>query len=288
MQGQVKEQDPELIEKNENLQQLCSFTRDKRDKVRKELSSAEDTERRLRPMLAENQAEHAELMNKLRIRQSECEASLSVVASNRDKLHERLVEHSLLQMRVHQMGEMYNKQIEKFYDLEQHKFQLQLAVEERLADLRCQMELLTTKRKQLRAERDQLKADINERRNKIEALKARFELTNELLGKNDDGSTISAIQLKMEAAQEKATLLERGSKLNEKVLNAEADIKALENTLILLNVSNDKYKRKIGEVQDNGENWGNNFSFDLFTISCIFQTNSMKKCENWPMNTRLP
>lgn len=252
MQGQLKVLDPELIEKNETLQLLCAHTREKRNKVKLELCSAEETERRLKPLLFENQNSHAELMNKLQNRQSECEAGQRSIGINRDALHERLVEHSILKMRVHQMAEMYNKQMEKFYDLEQHKLQLQLAVDERLVDLRCQMDLLATKRKHMRAERDQLKADINERRLKIDALKARFELTNELLGKNEDGTAISAIQLKMETAQEKALLLEQGSKLNEKVLNAEADIKALENTLILLNFSNDKYKRKMGQVHDNG------------------------------------
>lgn len=251
MEGQVRELDPALIEKCEHLQQAHSVTREKRDKIKKELTTAEETERRLRPMLVENQTEHAELMNKLRNCQSESEAGLRSIVSNRDKLHERLVEHSLLKMRVHQMAEMFSKQMEKFYDLEQHKLQLQLAVDERLVDLRCQMDLLSTKRKHLRVERDQLKADINERRYKIDALKARVELTNELLGKNEDGTAVSAIQLKMETAQEKALLLDQGSKLNEKVLNAEADIKALENTLILLNFSNDKYKRKMGQVQDN-------------------------------------
>lgn len=254
MQGTVKEVDPKLVERSESLQQLCNITREKREKIKKELSTAENMERRLKPMLAENQIEHTELMNKLRNLQSECEAGLRSISLNRENLHERLVEHSLLRMRVHQMAEMYNKQMEKFYDLEQHKFELQLAVDERLVDLRCQIDLLTTKRKHLRVERDQLKVDINERRQKIEALKARFELTNELLGKNDDGTAVSAIQLKMETAQEKAMLLECGSKLNEQVLNAESDIKALENTLILLNFSNDKYKRKMGQVTDNGMN----------------------------------
>lgn len=259
MQGQVKVIDPQLIEKFETLQLICSKTRDKRERVKRELTSAEETERRLKPMLFENQTEHDELMNRLRNRQSECEASLRTITINREQLHERLVEHSLLKMRVNQLAEMYNKQLEKFYDLEQHKLQLQLAVDERLIDLRCQMDLLGTKRKNLRAERDQLKADINERKIKIDALKARFELTNELLGKNEDGTAISAIQLKMETAQEKALLLEQGSKLNEKVLMAEADIKALENTLILLNFSNDKYKRKMGQVQDDGKTIGSRY-----------------------------
>lgn len=252
MQNQSKDLDPELIERHEIRQQLCLDTRTKRDKVKKELSSAEQTERHLKPLLFGNHSDHMELMNKLVGRKSDCEAGVRLIATSREKLHERLVEHSLLKMRVHQMAEMYNKQIEKFYNLEQHKLQLQLAVDERLLDLKCQVDLLNTKRKHLRAERDQLKADINERKLKIDALKARFELINELLGRNEDGTAVSAIQLKMETVQEKAILLDQGSKLNEKVLNAEADIKALENTLILLNFSNDKYKRKMGHVQDNG------------------------------------
>lgn len=285
MEGHLKELDPELIEKCETLQLLCTKTRNKHDKVRKELSSAEDTEKRLKPLLFENQTEHVELMNKLRNRQSECEAGLRSITTNRELLHERLVEHSLLKMRVHQMAEMYNKQMEKFYDLEQHKLQLQLAVDERLIDLRCQMDLLATKRKHLRSERDQLKADINERRIKIDALKARFEIMNELLGKNEDGTAVSAIQLKMGTAQEKALLLEQGSKLNEKVLNAEADIKALENTLILLNFSNDKYKRKMGQVTDNGKcfihNIKQNFYYSSFCLIISEEFNvKMQKLSN--------
>lgn len=252
MEGKVKDVDPQLVEKCENLQQLHSTTTEKREKIKKELASAEDMERRLKALLSNNQAEHIEMMNKLQNCQSECEAGLRLITTNREKLHERLVGHSLLKMRVHQIADLCNKQTEKFYDLEQHKIQLQLAVDERLVDLKCQMKLLATKRKHLCAERDQLIADINERRKKIEALKARFELTHELLGKNEDGTAVSAIQLKMETAQEKAALLERGSKLNEQVLKAEADIKALENTLIMLNFSNDKYKQKMGQATDNG------------------------------------
>lgn len=266
MQGKVKEVNPELVEKYERVELLCSQMRKKREKVQKMLTSAEEMERRLKPMLAENQAEHMELMNNLRIRETECEASRVAATNNRDRLHERLVEHSLLKMRVHQMTEMFNQQMETFYDIEQHKLHMQVAVDERLADLRCQMDLLTLKRKQLRSERDQLKADINERKPKIEAMKARFELTNVLLGKNLDGTVITAVQLKLEVLQEKALLLEQGSELNEKVLKAEADIKSLENTLILLNFSNDKYKRKMGQIQNNGKYLGSKLS-QLFLIT---------------------
>lgn len=252
MQGKIDEIDPALVEKRDCLQQLLIATQNKRDQSKKQLNNAETMERRLQPSLAKNTIEYAELMEKLRASQLYCENGTKSIHTNRENLHERLVEHSLLQMRVHQASELIDKQMMTFYDMEKHKLHLQLAIDERAIDLKCQTNILTMKRKHLFAEKDLLKADINDRNGKISALRARFELTKELLGKNDDGTTISAIQLKMETAQEKAILLDQGTKLNEKVLNAETDIKALENTLILLNFSNDKYKRKVGRQQDNG------------------------------------
>lgn len=253
MQGKVDEVDPVLVEKHDCLQHILSATRNKREHVKNQLAAAETTERRLQNSFAKNRTDHIDLMDKLQLNQLNCETGSKSIQINREQLHDRLVEHSLLKMRVHQIAEMLNKQMAKFYDLEKHKFQLQLAIDERMVDLKCQTDILTMKRKHLWSERDLLKADINERNGKISALRARFELTKELLGKNDDGSIVSAIQLKMETAQEKALLLDQGSKLNEKVLKAEKDIKALENTLILLNYSNDKYKRKMGQAKDDGK-----------------------------------
>lgn len=252
MQGRMVEIDPALVEKRDCLQQILMGTQNKRDHSKKQLNDAEKMERRMQQSVAKNTDEYAELMEKLRTSQLYCENGSKLIDTNRENLHERLVEHSLLQMHVHQVSELIDKQVMTFYDMEKHKLYLQLAIDERTIDLKCQTNILTMKRKHLFAERDLLKADINDRNGKISALRARFELTKELLGKNDDGTTINAIQLKMETAQEKAFLLDQGTKLNEKVLNAEKDIKALENTLILLNFSNDKYKRTVGRQQDNG------------------------------------
>lgn len=252
MQGTTKTTDPSLVERCNCLEQICNATREKREHARKQLASIIETERRLTNELAKEQSDHNAVAEKLRDRQMYCENGLKAIIQHREKSYERLVEQSVLRMRLHEMETMYNKQIEKFYDLEQHKCQLRLAIDERLVDLRAQLDLLMIKRKHLCGERDVLRADINERTLKIDALRARFECANDLLGKNEDGSVVSAIQLKIETAQEKELLMDQGSKLNEKVISAERDVKALENTLILLNISNDRYKRKMGQVQDNG------------------------------------
>lgn len=281
MQGKIDEIDPALVEKRDCLQKISVATQNKRDHSRQQLNNAEKMERQLQPSLAKNTIEYAELMEKLRTSQLYCENGSKSIQTNRENLHERMVEHSLLQMRVHQASELIDKQMMTFYDMGKHKLNLQLAIDERMIDLKCQMNILTMKLKHLIAERDLLKADINDRNGKISALRARFELTKELLGKNDDGTTISAIQLKMETAQEKAILLDQGTKLNEKVLSAENDIKALENTLILLNFSNDKYRWKMGQQQDNS--WFRmQFRFladhqpRLNLVNLIFQLNASK------------
>lgn len=92
-----------------------------------------------------------------------------------------------------------------------------------------------------------MKADIGDRLLKIDQLKKRYELSMDLLGKNDDGTTVTAVQIKIEMAQEKYLLLNEGNELNEKILKAEKEQQLLQNTLQLMNFSNDEY-RKIFET----------------------------------------
>lgn len=241
--GTSSEVNPDLVKKLECMEKIFKIVSEKRDCVRKQFSFAENAERKLTTKLAESSAEHQHFSEILKENQMKSESGASRLQQRRNEYRERLVEHSLLKMRLHQLQSMFEKQMGKFYDLAVHKSQLQLAIDERMVDLRSRMNILTLKRKQLYDERSLLMADIIERRSKIDALRARFELTNEVLGKNEDGTIISVVQLKIETAQKKECLMQRGSELNERVIAAENDIKALENTLILVNYSNDQWRR---------------------------------------------
>lgn len=241
--GQSREIDPDVMKKLECLERIFGIVSEKRECVRKQLAFTESAERKLTNKLAESTADLQDFSNVLKESQMKCECDASCLMQRRNELRERLVEHSLLKMRLHQMQSMFEMQLGKFYDLAVHKSQLQLAIDERMVDLRSQINILTLKRKHLSDERSLLVADISERRTKIDALRARFELTNEVLGRNEDGTIISVVQLKIETAQKKECLMQRGSELNEMVIAAENDIKALENTLILVNYSNDQWRR---------------------------------------------
>uniref|UniRef100_A0A182QA91 Coiled-coil domain-containing protein 39 n=1 Tax=Anopheles farauti TaxID=69004 RepID=A0A182QA91_9DIPT len=163
---------------------------------------------------------------------------------------ERLVEKSLLKMRIKQMERQLENQNDKMYTLERHRMELEAAICKRMVDITAQRDMLVLKRKYLSEERAQLRADITERSLKIEQLKNRYELSLDLLGKNEDGSIVTATQIKIQTAQEKYMLLREGSELNVKILKAEEDLKALENTLKVMNYANDKYKRGFQKVED--------------------------------------
>lgn len=102
-----------------------------------------------------------------------------------------------MKMRIYQLDKQLAKQNDKFYTLEKHKMDLEAAINERLLDINAQKDVLLMKRKCLTEERTQLRADIAERTIKIEQMKKRFENANDLLGKNDDGTEITATQIKI-------------------------------------------------------------------------------------------
>lgn len=145
------------------------------------------------------------------------------------------------------MEKLIAKQTDKAFSLEKHKMELEAAMNDRLIDIQTQVNVLQMKRKCLIDERAQMKADIGERLIKIEQLKKRYACAMDLLGKNDDGTIVTSVQIKIEMAQEKFMLLNHGNELNGKIVKAENEIKCMENAVKLMSFSNDEY-RKIFET----------------------------------------
>lgn len=251
MKGASNEVNPETEEKLITVTQEYEEKKLKYQIVKTQLTSVEDDMRRLTLSFNLATAEYEKLNNKLEEKQLQCEGGKKLLQQKIVNHQERMVDESLLKMRVYHMDMMVQKQKDKVYNLKKHKADLALAVNERIVSINVQTKLLMTKRKHLLEELIQLRADIGDRNLKIQSLMARYRNTVDLLGKNEDGTIISATQIKIETAQEKQVLLQAGNELNEKVMNAEKDIKAIENTLVLLNYSNDTYKKTLEPINDN-------------------------------------
>lgn len=163
---------------------------------------------------------------------------------------EKLVEQNLLKIKISQLEKLIAKQADRAFSLERHKMELEAATHDRLIDIKAQMNILQMRRKCLIEERNQMKADIVERLVKIEQLKKRYACAMDLLGRNEDGTTVTAVQIKIQMAQEKYMLLNEGNQLNDKIAKAETEVKYMENALKLMNFSNDEYRKVFETIHE--------------------------------------
>lgn len=96
----------------------------------------------------------------------------------------------------------------------------------------------------------ELRTAVTERKNRIRQLQARYDVA--LFGATTDGTPMSTAYLKIQNAQERYLLRERGDKLDESIRRTEQEIRSMENTLRVVNVCNDKYKDSLSAVDQDG------------------------------------
>lgn len=244
----------EVFDKLRQLELAYNEKKHKQELVRKEVLKIEDDMRQLTNIIAVSASELEALQSRLQDKKLEFEGGVKELASTTLHNQEQLVELSVLKMRVHQMETLLGQQKDKVFNLQRHQVNLELAMGERLIEIKTRNELLRQRRKHLEEELAQLKADIGERAHKIQAIQARYENVIAILGRNEDGSFVTATQIKIETAQEKQILLRKGNDLNDRVIKAEKDIEAIENTLVLLNYSNNTYKKSLEPVREDSKN----------------------------------
>lgn len=243
----------EVVDKLRALESAYEEKKLKQEAVRKEVLKIEDDMRQLTNTIAGSAGELEALQSRLQDKKLECEGGVKELATTTLHNQEQLVDLSVLKMRVHQMDMLLGQQKDKVYNLQRHQANLELAMDERMVEIKTRKELLRQRRKHLEEELALLKADIGERTQKIQAIQARYENAIAILGRNDDGSFVTATQIKIETAQEKQILLRKGNDLNERVIKAEKDIEAIENTLELLNYSNKTYKKSLEPVSEDSK-----------------------------------
>lgn len=218
--------------------------------VQSQASKAEDDLKIVTQSINNDIVEYDKLFNILKERQMLTEGGEKDIVRQISINQDRRVDESILKMKLNQLEKEISNQDNRIFNLEKHRIALNITMKERLLDITTQRELLMIKRKSCCEEISQLRADIGERNSKIEAMKARYGCVLELLGRNDDGSGITATQIKVRNAQEKHLLLKEGNDLNEKVLQAEEDIKAMENTVRLMNYVNNNYRQNFETYEE--------------------------------------
>ncbi|KAH8359089.1 hypothetical protein KR093_004243, partial [Drosophila rubida] len=249
--------DPEMEERNQAiLTQLEQYYA----KLQRRLNSTEMQNKKLNysmnalVIVYNNDGKELELFKfKIKEAQVYCEGTIKRLRMNRYENSEFIVELSLLKMRCSDLQNVIDSCVKGTYNLNQHRLAFQRIIKDRFVELRSQQDILQLKRKHLNDELSTLRADLGERKKHIAAMKSRFELTSALLGVNEDGTMITATQLKVENAQERQLLADEGDALNKKVLKAEKEVVALENTLRQFDKSNNNYRKNLKTFENNSK-----------------------------------
>jgi chromosome segregation ATPase len=116
----------------------------------------------------------------------------------------------------------------------------------------AQKEALIVQKRVAGSECSELRVAIGERKGRIQQLQARYDSSIANLGVTSDGLPMTTAYIKIQSAQERYLLYERGNKLDETIRRTEQEICSMENTLRVVNVCNDKYKDSMSIVEEDG------------------------------------
>lgn len=138
------------------------------------------------------------------------------------------------------------------FTLESKQLYLRLALEERTKEMSIHKDMLKVQSKNAEEERQSACVELRDRVKKVETLKRRYELlmsqfdntADEDDGMGNASDDHSQAYYVIRASQKREELQREGDALDTKIRKAEKEIKALENTLKMMNDRNEDYRMK--------------------------------------------
>ncbi|KAJ1528208.1 Coiled-coil domain-containing protein 39, partial [Nowakowskiella sp. JEL0078] len=185
-------------------------------------------------------------------------ASNQLTAKTKEK-EELMVEANILRLELKKLrgflntrADEHDKYYAKVFSLESRQIQLQLALEERTKEIEINKEMLRFQIKGAEDERHSANAELRDRIGKVEKLKRRYEILTTQFAPPDDDTEDDHSQAfyVIRAAQQREELQREGDELDKKIRKAEKEIKALENTLNMMNDRNEEYRMQYVDVLD--------------------------------------
>lgn len=242
-QGKTFDVDDNMLDRLIELERAYGAKKASYNSLQSDINFIEEDLKKLNIYFHQDQEDLDRLKGVLKEKILLCESGEKKIQTHIITNQEKLVEQNFLKIKVRQLDKMLRNQSEKIVNMNRFKSDVEKAVGQRLKELKSQSQVLAEKKKHLNEFRQKLKQEFSERSVKLDVVKKRYDLVVDLLTRDDQGEVLTGTQMKIKAAQDKQFLLEKGNDLNSKVLQAEADIKAMENTLRVVNYSNDTYRR---------------------------------------------
>ncbi|KAI8815709.1 uncharacterized protein EV422DRAFT_346127 [Fimicolochytrium jonesii] len=169
-----------------------------------------------------------------------------------------MVEENVLRLELRKLRGFLNSRADEVFSLENRQVNLQLALEERTKEIEIHKDMLRLHLKTAEEERYSAAAELRDRVSKVEKLKRRYEIVmSHFAGDGDEGGGAGAngeephsqAYYVIRAAQQREELQREGDKLDAQIRKAEKEIKALENTLKMMNDRNDEYRQNLYKAE---------------------------------------
>ncbi|TPX30667.1 hypothetical protein SmJEL517_g05809 [Synchytrium microbalum] len=159
-----------------------------------------------------------------------------------------MVEENLTRLELRRLRFLLSSRAETVFDLETRQLTLKLGLEERLSDIQSHTSILRARHRDVEEAKSKVMVELRERVAGIEKLKKRYDIVVNQMGNNEDGEageTKTQAYYVIKAAQEREELQREGDTLDVSIRKMEREVRALENTLKLLNDRNDSYRNHV-------------------------------------------
>jgi hypothetical protein len=172
------------------------------------------------------------------------ESAANQLHSKVKEKEELMVEENIRRLEIRKLRGFLNARADEVFGLESRQVGLQLALQARTKEIEIHKDILRVQIKTADEERQSATSELRERVSKIEKLKKRYEILMTHFAPNSGEEEHSQAFYVIKAAQEREQLQQEGDKLDASIRKAEKEIRALENTLILMNNRNEDYRSK--------------------------------------------
>ncbi|KAK7091050.1 coiled-coil domain-containing protein 39-like [Littorina saxatilis] len=169
------------------------------------------------------------------------------------KKQDNMVNENIMKLEVKRLRDMLNDRSDEVMTQEKRKLQLETAMKERIQEISIHKEMLWSQLKAADEERMQISTELHERISKIDKMHKRYDILMVSMAPPEGEEERSQAYYVIKAAQEKEELQREGDDLDARIRKAEKEIRALENTLKLMNGRNEQYRKSFNKITETSD-----------------------------------